>query len=111
MEFHYIDTDSFIFSFKPIEGFLEDLKYFKLVFDFNDSDLSVGLYSIVIGKVVGKLKLETPPDIDLDEATFLRSKSYSFNIKQIISHCKHKKLQDHKYTLEDYKECSEVRKT
>ena len=28
------------------------------------------------------MKLETSPDLDLDEAVFLRSKSYSLNIKQ-----------------------------
>ena len=50
------------------------------------------------------MKLETAPALDLDEAVFFRSKSYSFNIKQNSSHCKHKGVQDHnKYTLEDYK--------
>ena len=35
---------------------------------------------------------------------FLRSKSYSLNIKQNNSHCKHKGVQDlNKYILEDYK--------
>ena len=54
------------------------------------------------------MKLETPPELDLDEAVFLRSKSYSINIKQNSSHCKHKGMQDHnKYTLEDYKYCLE----
>ena len=50
------------------------------------------------------MKLETAPEVDLDEAVFLRSKSYSLNIKQTCFHCKHKGVQDHnKYTLEDYK--------
>ena len=54
------------------------------------------------------MKLETAPELDLDEAVFLRSKSYSLNIKHNISHCKHKGVQDHnKYTLEDYKYCLE----
>ena len=49
------------------------------------------------------MKLETAPELDLDEAVFLRSKSYSFNFKQNSSRCKHKGVQDHnKYTLEDY---------
>ena len=52
------------------------------------------------------MKLETAPDLDLDEAVFLRSKSYSLNIKQKKLHCKHKGVQDHnKDTLEDYKVC------
>ena len=59
-------------------------------------------------KVIGKMKLETAPELDLDEAVFLRSKSYSLNIKQNSSLCKHKGVQDHnKYTLEDYKYCLE----
>ena len=54
------------------------------------------------------MKLETAPDLDLDEAVFLRSKSYSLNIKQSSLHCKRKGVQDHdKYILEDYKFCLE----
>ena len=54
------------------------------------------------------MKLETDPELDLGEAVFLRSKSYSLNIKQNSLHCKHKGVQDHnKYTLEDYKYCLE----
>ena len=50
------------------------------------------------------MKLETAPELDLDEAVFLRSKSFSLNIKQISSQCKHKGVQDHNnYTLEGYK--------
>ena len=52
------------------------------------------------------MKLETAPELDLDEAVFLSSKSFSLNIKQNSLHCKHKGVQDHnKYTLEDYKNC------
>ena len=54
------------------------------------------------------MKLETLPELDLDEAVFLRSKYYSLNIKQNSPHCKHKGVQDHnKYILEDYKHCLE----
>ena len=54
------------------------------------------------------MKLETALEIDLDEAVFLRSKSYSLNIKQNSLHFKHKGVQDHnKYILEDYKYCLE----
>ena len=108
LELHYLDTDSFIFSFKPIKSLIEDLKYFKEDFDFSDLDPSHELYSEANKKVIGKMKLETAPELDLDEAVFLRSKSYSYNIKQNSSHCKHKGVQDHnKYTLEDYKYCLE----
>ena len=36
------------------------------------------------------MKLETASELDLGEAVFLRSKSYSPNIKQNSSYCKHK---------------------
>ena len=108
LELHYLDTDSFIFSFKPIKSLIEDLKHFTEDFDFSDLDLSHELYSEDNKKVIGKMKLETSPELDSDEAVFLRSKSYSLNIKQNISHCKHKGVQDQsKYTLEDYKYCLE----
>ena len=71
-------------------------------------DPSHELYSEANKKVIGKLKLETAPELDLDEAVFLKSKSYSLNMKQSSSYCKHKGVQDHnKYTLEDYKYCLE----
>ena len=108
LELHYLDTNSFIFSFKPIKSLIEDLKHFKEDFDFSDLDPSHELYSEANKKVIGKMKLETAPELDSDEAVFFRSKSYSPNIKQNSSHCKHKGVQDHnKYTLEDYKYCLE----
>ena len=108
LELHFLDTDSFIFSFKPIKSLIEDLKHFKDDFDFSDLDPSLELYSEINKKVVGKMKLETAPELDLDEAVFFRSKSYSLNINQNNSHCKHKGVQDrNKYTLEDYNYCLE----
>ena len=82
MELHYPDTDSLIFSFKPIKSLIEDLKQFKKDFDFSDLDPSHELYSEDNKKVIGKMKLETLPELDLDAAVFLRSKSYSINIKK-----------------------------
>ena len=108
LELHYLDTDSIIFSLKPIKSFIEDLKHFKEDFYFNDLDPSHELYSEANKKVIAKMKLETAPELDLDEAVFLRSKSYSLNIQQNSSNYKHKGAQDHnKYTLEDYKTCLE----
>ena len=108
LELHYLDTDSFIFSFKPIKSLIEALKHFKECFDFSDLDQSHELYSETNKKVIGKMKFETAPELDLDEAVFLRSKSYSLEIKRNHSHCKHKGVQYHnKYTLEDHKYCLE----
>ena len=106
LEPHFLDTDSFIFSFKPIKSLIEDLKHFEEDFDFSDLDPSHELYSKINKKVIGKMKLQTSPELDLDEAVFLRSKSYSLNIKQNNSKCTNKGVQNHnKYTLEDYKYC------
>ena len=44
LELHFLDTDSFIFSFKPIKSLIEDLKHFKADFDFNDLDPFHELY-------------------------------------------------------------------
>ena len=56
------------------------------------------------------MKLETLPKLDLDEAVFLKSISYSLNSKQNSSYCKHKGVQDNnKYTLEDFKYCLEIK--
>ena len=108
LEIHCLETDSFIFSFKPIKNLIEDLINFKEAFDFSDLDPSHELYSEANEKAFAKMKLETAPELDLDGAVFLRSKSYSLNIKQNSSHCKHKGVQDHnKYILEDYKYCLE----
>ena len=90
LELHYLDTDSFIFSFKPIKSLIEDLKYFKEDFDFSYLDPSHELYSQDNKKVIGKMKLEALPELDLDEAVFLSNKSYSLNIKQNSPHCKQK---------------------
>ena len=108
LELQSLDTDSFIFPFKRIKSLIEDLKHFKEDFDFSDLDQSHELYSETNKKVIGKMKHETAPELDLDEGVFLKSKSYSYNLKQNSSHCKHKGVQDHnKYTLEDYKYCLE----
>ena len=112
LELHYLDTDSFIFSFKPIKSLIKDLKHFKEDFDISDLYPSHELYSETNKKVFGKMKLETAPQLDLDEAVFLRSKSCSLKNKQNSSHCKQKGVQDqYKYTLEDYKYCLENKET
>ena len=70
LELHYLDTDSFIFSFKPIKSLTEDLKHFKDDFDLSDLDPSHELYSKDNKKDNGKMKLETSPELDLEEAVF-----------------------------------------
>ena len=60
----------------------------------------------IIKNSLKKLKLEITPALDLDEAVFLWSKSYSITKKQNSSHWKHKGVQDqNRYSLEDYNIC------
>ena len=66
LKLHYLDTDSFIFSFEPIKILIEDLKHFKEDFDFSDLDSSHELYSEANKKVIGKRKLESAPELDSD---------------------------------------------
>ena len=86
LELHYLDTDSFIFTFKPKKSLIEDSKSLKENFEFSALDPSHELYSQDIKKGIGEMNLETAPGLHLDEAVFLRSKSYSLNIKQNSSH-------------------------
>ena len=98
-EFSQFVTDSFILSFKPIKGLIEELKQFNEDFDFSDLDPAQELYSEYNKNYIGKIKLNTTPDLNLDEAGFSGSSFYSLDIKQNNSHCKRKGVQDHnKYT-------------
>ena len=54
--------------------------------------------------------METAPELDLDEAVFLRSKPFSLNKKQKSLHCKFEGVQDDdEYTVEDYEYCLEIK--
>ena len=75
-----MDTDSFILSIKTAD-ILKDLEYFKNDFDFSDLDENHGLCDTINKKVIGKMKIETSPCIELDNFVALRSKSYSFSYK------------------------------
>ena len=73
-----MDTDSFILSIKTGD-LINDLEYFKDDFDFSELDPSHELYNSINKKVIGKMKIETSPIIELDNFIALRSKSYSFS--------------------------------
>ena len=64
LELHYLDTDSFIFSSKPIKILIEYLKIFKEDFVFSDFDPSHELYSKKNQKIICKMKPETAPEVD-----------------------------------------------
>ena len=78
VKLHYMDTASFILSIKTGD-LIKDLEYFKNGFDFSELDPSHELYDSVNKKVIGKMKIETSPIIELDNFVALRSKSYSFS--------------------------------
>ena len=78
VKLHYMDTDSFILSIKTGD-LINDLEYFKDDFDFSELDPSHELYNSINKKVIGKMKIETSPNIELDNFIALRSKSYSFS--------------------------------
>ena len=78
VKLHYMDTDSFILSIKTGD-LINDLEYFKDDFDFSELDPSHELYNSINKKVIGKMKIETSPIIELDNFIALRSKSYSFS--------------------------------
>ena len=75
---HYMDTDSFILRIKT-GGLIKDLEYFKNDFDFSELDGNHELYDTINKKVIGKMKIETSPIIELDNFVALRSKSYYFS--------------------------------
>ena len=77
-----METDSFILRIKTTD-LLKDLEYFKKYFDFSYLDKSYELYDTVNKKVIGKIEIETSPNIELDNFVALRSKSYSFSYKDM----------------------------
>ena len=82
IKLHYMDTDSFVLTIET-NDIEKDLEHFKNDFDFSDINKSNKLYSDINKKVIGKFKIETSPHITIDEFISLRSKSYSFKIKDI----------------------------
>ena len=83
-ELHYMDTDSVILKIKTT-NLLKDLENFENDSDFGDFDKSHELYDYITKKVIGKMKIETSPNIELDNFVALRSKSYSFIYKEMQS--------------------------
>ena len=73
----YIDTDGMILSMRT-ENIIKDLKNLEDIFDFSNLDKNHELYSNKNKKVIGRLKIETPKNIWIDEFVCLRSKAYSF---------------------------------
>ena len=60
-----MDTDSFILSIKTT-NLLKDLKCFKDDFDFSELDTSHELHDTINKNVIGKMKIETTPIIEIN---------------------------------------------
>ena len=95
IKLHYMDTDSFILSIKTGD-LINDLEYFKDDFDFSELDPSHELYNSINKKVIGKMKIETSPIIELDNFVALRSKSYSFSYGSTVQEAKQRTIQKSK---------------
>ena len=76
-----MDTDSFILSIKTTD-LIKDLEYFKDDFDYSELDKNHQLYDPTNKKVIGKMKIETSPVLEIDRFVALRSKSYSYSYNQ-----------------------------
>ena len=93
-----MDTDSPTISLNTNEGLFADLTQSSKDLGFHKLDPSHKLYSEDNKQVIGKLKLETAPEIELDEAVFLTSRSY--NYRRSSDSIKQKKgVQSHKNML------------
>jgi len=87
-----MDTDSFILSIKT-NNLLKDLEYFKHDFDFSELDKDHPLFDTTNKKVIGKMKIETSPIIEIDEFIALRSKSYAYSFSGSTEKSKQKGIQ------------------
>ena len=68
--------DTIVFSFKPIKCLISQLKHFSKDIDLGAIDPTHENFSKDNTKVIEKMNLESSPEIELDEAVFLRIKSY-----------------------------------
>ena len=83
IQLHYLDFDSFILSIKS-ENLIKDLKKLDDIFDFSNIDENHELYSEKNKKVLGKVKIETPKNIFIDEFIAIRSRIFAFKCKDEI---------------------------
>ena len=77
IQLHYLDTDRFVLSVNA-KDIIRDLKNLGDIFDFSNLDENHELFSNKNKKGIGKVKIETPKNIWIDEFVCLRSKMYAF---------------------------------
>ena len=104
-----MDCDSFILSIKS-KNLISDLKNLENIFDFSNINENFELYSEKNKKVLGKLEIETPKSLFIDEFIALRSRMYAFKcgddsknrLKRIS------KAQSKNIKFEEFKICLDV---
>ena len=72
-----MDCDCFVLSLNT-EKIIKELKILEDNFDFGNLDENLELFSNKNKKVIGKLKIETPKKIWIDEFFALKSEKYAF---------------------------------
>ena len=72
-----MDTDSFVLSVNT-NYIIKDLKHLEDIFDFSNLNETLEKFSNKNKKVIGKIKIETPRYIWIDEFVCLRSEMYAF---------------------------------
>ena len=77
LQLRYMDTDSFVLSVIT-KDIIKDSKNLEDIFDFSNLDKNHDLFSNKNKKVIGKIKIETPRNIWIDELVCLRSNMYAF---------------------------------
>ena len=63
-------------SFTPFKCSIKDFKRFIKDLDLSELDITQKLFSEGIKRLIGKMKFESSPKIELDEAVISTSKSY-----------------------------------
>ena len=77
IQLHYMKPDSFVLGVNT-KDIIKDLKNLEDLFDFNNLNENHELFSNKYKKVNGKVEIETPKNIWIDEFNCLRSKKYAF---------------------------------
>ena len=72
-----MDRDSFVLSVNT-KDIIKDLENLENLFDFSNLDENHQLFRNKNKKVIGKIKIETPKNIWIDEFVCLRSMMYAF---------------------------------
>ena len=71
-----MDRDSFVYSLNPIKCLIDALKHVSMGLDLSEEDAPRELYPEDNKKVKGTIKVESAPEIELDEVVSIKSKPY-----------------------------------